>query len=185
MNKLNYLPLNLKYLAVGCSRSNSDVGALVKGLYSYFMEGKRQSFENEGMQMLYLLFVNDIDDFVASKTKQSETNSVNAKGKKESGKSKSKSATKTETAGKRSESSIDEADATVTSSVNGNKERIDNTEGENEEKGDSPSIDFDAATDDDGSSVADKEDKPPEVADEKRERCDATPYSSVVATVSG
>ena len=94
MNKINYLPLNLKYLAVGCSRSNSDVGALVKGLYSYFTEGKRQSFENEGMQMLYQLFVNDIDDFVASKTKQSETNSVNAKGKKESGKSKSKSVAK-------------------------------------------------------------------------------------------
>ena len=61
MNKINYLPLNLKYLAVGCSRSNSDVGALVKGLYSYFTEGKRQSFENEGMQMLYQLFVNDIE----------------------------------------------------------------------------------------------------------------------------
>lgn len=185
MNKINYLPLNLKYLAVGCSRSNSDVGALVKGLYSYFTEGKRQSFENEGMQMLYQLFVNDIDDFVASKTKQSETNSVNAKGKKESGKSKSKSATKTETAGKRLEFSIDDTNATVTSSVDGNKERSDNTEGENEEKGDSPSIDDDAVADDDGSSVTDKEDKPPEVADEKRERCDTTPYSSVVATVSG
>lgn len=185
MNKINYLPLNLKYLVVGCIRSNSDVGALVKGLYSYLTEGKRQSFENEGMQMLYQLFVNDIDDFVASKTKQSETNSINAKGKKESGKSKSKSVTKMETAGKRSESSIDEANATVTSSVDGNKERSDNTEGEDEEKDDSSSIDFNAATDDDGSSVADKEGKTPEVADEKSERCDATPYSSVVATISG
>ena len=148
MYKLNYLPLNLKYLAVGCSRSNSDVGALVKGLYSYFMEGKRQSFENEGMQMLYQLFVNDIDDFVASKTKQSETNSVNAKGKKESGKSKSKSVTKMETAGRRSESSIDEADATVASSDSGSKFCDKNTEGENEEKGDSLSVNFNAAADD-------------------------------------
>lgn len=148
MNKFNYLPLNLKYLAVGCSRSNSDVGALVKGLYSYFTEGKRQSFENEGMQMLYQLFVNDIDDFVASKIKQSETNSVNAKGKKESGKSKSKSATKTETAGKRSESSIDEADGTVASSDSGSKFCGNNIKGEDEEKNDSLSVNFNAAADD-------------------------------------
>lgn len=148
MYKLNYLPLNLKYLAVGCSRSNSDVGALVKGLYSYFTEGNRQSFENEGMQMLYQLFVNDIDDFVVSKTKQSETNSVNAKGKKESGKSKSKSATKMETAGRRSESSIDEANATVASSDSGSKFCGDNTEGEDKEKDNSLSINFDAATED-------------------------------------
>ena len=148
MNKFNYLPLNLKYLAVGCSRSNSEVGALFKGLYSYFTEGNRQSFENEGMQMLYQLFVNDIDDFVASKIKQSETNSVNAKGKKESGKSKSKSVTKTETAGKRSDSSIDEADGTVASSDSGSKFCGNNTEGANEEKGDSPSIDIDVAADD-------------------------------------
>ena len=146
MNKINYLPLNLKYLAVGCSRSNSDVGALVKGLYSYFTEGKRQPFENEGMQMLYQLFVNDIDDFVASKTKQSETNSVNAKGKKESGKSKSKSVTKMETAGKRSESSIDEADGTVASSDSGSKVCDKNTEGE--DKDNSLSINFNAAADD-------------------------------------
>ena len=148
MNKINYLPLNLKYLVVGCSRSNSDVGALVKGLYSYFTEGKRQSFENEGMQMLYQLFVNDIDDFVASKTKQSETNSVNAKGKKESGKSKSKSVAKMETAGRRLESSIDEADGTVASSDSGSKFCGNNTESEDKEKGDSPSIDIDAAADD-------------------------------------
>mgnify|MGYP003294173324 CR=1 FL=1 len=148
MNKFNYLPLNLKYLAVGCSRSNSDVGALVKGLYSYFTEGKSQSFENEGMQMLYQLFVNDIDDFVASKTKQSETNSVNAKGKKCPGKSKTKYVAKTEIADKGEEISIDKANATVASSDSGSKFCGNNTEGANEEKGDSLSVNFNAAADD-------------------------------------
>lgn len=86
--KIEFLPCNLKYLAVACKRSNSDVGALIKGLYAYFTESKNQTYENEGMQMLYDLFVNDLEGFLATKKKQSDTNSNNASSKNSSGKSK-------------------------------------------------------------------------------------------------
>lgn len=85
---IEFIPCNLKYLAVACKRSNSDVGALIKGLYAYFTESKKQTYENEGMQMLYDLFVDDLEGFLASKRKQSKTNSDNASNKKGSGKSK-------------------------------------------------------------------------------------------------
>lgn len=111
MNKAEILPLNLKYLAVACGRSDSDVGALIKGLLSYIKEGKKQTFDKEGIRVLYQLFVNDIDDLVASKAKQSETNSCNAKAKKAIGKAKPKSSTNTTVVAEAKASVIDEANA--------------------------------------------------------------------------
>lgn len=146
--KIEFLPCNLKYLAVACKRSNSDVGALIKGLHAFMTEGRKQSYENEGMQMLYDLFVDDLEGFLASKKKQSDTNSNNASCKNGSGKSKNPKQKK----GK-----------SVTSVVNDSKYE-DSDDGNDTSDGDS-SDDGDAVVaDDNDSSVSSESAKPPEVA---------------------
>lgn len=148
--KVEFLPCNLKYLAVACKRSNSDVGALIKGLYAYFTESKKQTYENEGMQMLYDLFVDDLEDFLATKKKQSDTNSNNACSKNGSGKSKNPKQKKGKSVTTVANDSVDE----------------DSDDG-NATSGDDSSDDGDAVVaDDNDSSVSSESAKPPEVANE-------------------
>ena len=90
MMKITHLPLDLKYAEVLCGRSNSDVGVMVKALYHNLTEGKAEKFADGGMEVLYQLFVADLNSFRAAKQKQSEINSSNAQGKSASGKSKNK-----------------------------------------------------------------------------------------------
>lgn len=163
--KIEFLPCNLKYLAVACKRSNSDVGALIKGLYAYFTESKKQSYENEGMQMLYDLFVDDLEGFLATKKKQSDTNSNNASSKNSSGKSKNPKQKK----GK-----------TVTTVANDSADE-DANDG-NATSGDASSDDGDkVVADDSDSSVSDECAKPPEVANVMSESTKADPQKEVVS----
>lgn len=157
--KVEFLPCNLKYLAVACKRSNSDVGALIKGLYAYFTESKKQSYENEGMQMQYDLFVDDLEGFLATKKKQSNINSNNASSRNGSSKSKNPKQKK----GK-----------SVTSVANDSTDE-DADDGSDTGKGDS-SDDGDAVVADDSESSDSGESvKPPEITSETSEdtRADA------------
>lgn len=147
---IEFIPCNLKYLAVACKRSNSDVGALIKGLYAYFTESKKQTYENEGMQMLYDLFVDDLEGFLASKRKQSKTNSDNASNKKGSGKSKNAKQKKGNTVTNIANDSADE-DA---------DDGSDTSEDSSSDDGDA------VVADDSDSSVSGETAKPPEVASE-------------------
>lgn len=147
---IEFIPCNLKYLAVACKRSNSDVGALIKGLYAYFTESKKQTYENEGMQMLYDLFVDDLEGFLASKRKQSKTNSDNASNKKGSGKSKNAKQKKGNTVTTIANDAADE-DA---------DDGSDTSEDSSSDDGDS------VVADDRESYVSDESVKPPEAASE-------------------
>lgn len=166
--KVEFLPCNLKYLAVACKRSNSDVGALIKGLYAYFTESKNLSYENEGMQMLYDLFVDDLEGFLATKKKQSDTNSNNASSRSGSGKSKNVKQKKGKTVTTTSYDSADE----------------DADDGNATSKGDS-SDDGDAVVADDSeSSDSGESAKPPEVANVMSESTKADPQKEVVSETS-
>lgn len=157
--KIEFLPCNLKYLAVACKRSNSDVGALIKGLHAYFTESKKQTYENEGMQMLYDLFVDDLEGFLATKKKQSDTNSNNASSRSGSGKSKNPKQKK----GK-----------SVTSVVNDTTDE--DAEDGSDTSDDDSSDDGDAVVADDSeSSNSGESAKPPEITSETSEdtRADA------------
>lgn len=146
--KIEFLPCNLKYLAVACKRSNSDVGALIKGLHAFMTEGRKQSYENEGMQMLYDLFVDDLEGFLATKKKQSDTNSNNASSKNSSGKSKNQKQKKGKSVMSVANDSADE------DADDGSDTGDDNS-----------SDDGDAVVaDDSDSSVSGESTKPPEVA---------------------
>lgn len=151
--KIEFLPCNLKYLAVACKRSNSDVGALIKGLHAFMTEGRKQSYENEGMQMLYDLFVDDLEGFLATKKKQSDTNSNNASSKNGYGKSKNAKQKKGKTITTTSYDSADE-----------------NADDGSDTSDDDSSDDGDAVVADDSeSSVSSESTKPPEVANEMNE----------------
>lgn len=166
--KIEFLPCNLKYLAVACKRSNSDVGALIKGLYAYFTESKKQSYENEGMQMLYDLFVDDLEGFLATKKKQSDTNSNNASSRNGSGKSKNPKHKKGKTVTTTSYDSADE-----------------NADDGNATSGDDSSDDGDAVVaDDSDSSVSGETAKPPEVANEMSDNTMADTQKGVVNEAS-
>lgn len=90
MIKISHLPLDLKYTKVLCSRSNSDVGAMVKALYRNLIDRKEEKFADGGMEVLYQLFVADLNKFRAAKQRQCETNSSNAQGKSSKSKFKNK-----------------------------------------------------------------------------------------------
>lgn len=166
--KIEFLPCNLKYLAVACKRSNSDVGALIKGLYAYFTENKKQSYENEGMQMLYDLFVDDLEGFLANKKKQSDTNSNNASSKNGYGKSKNPKQKKGKTVTTTSYDSTDE-----------------NADDGNTTSGDDSSDDGDAVVADDSESSDSGESvKPPEVANEVNEDVKADTHKEVASETS-
>ena len=151
--KIEFLPCNLKYLAVACKRSNSDVGALIKELYACFTESTNQSYENEGMQMLYDLFADDREGFLASKKKQSDTNSNNASCKNGSGKSKNPKQKKGKTVSSVANDSADE----------------DADDGSGTSEDDSSDDGGAVVADNSDSSVSDECAKPPETANEMSE----------------
>lgn len=166
--KIEFLPCNLKYLAVACKRSNSDVGALIKGLHTFMTEGRKQSYENEGMQMLYDLFVDDLEGFLASKKKQSDTNSNNASSKNGYGKSKNPKQKKGKSVTTVANDSVDE----------------DSDDG-NDTSGDDSSDDGDAVVADDSESSDSGESvKPPEVANEMSEDTKADAHKEVASETS-
>ena len=163
--KIEFLPCNLKYLAVACKRSNSDVGALIKGLYAYFTESKNQSYESEGMQMLYDLFVDDLEGFLATKKKQSDTNSNNASSRSGSGKSKNPKQKKGKSATSVANDSADE----------------DSDDGNDTSDGDSSD---EVIADDSDSSVSSESAKPPEIANDVNEDVKADTHKEVVSETS-
>lgn len=154
MMKITHLPLDLKYTEVLCVRSNSDVGAMVKALYRNLTEGKAETFADGGMEVLYQLFVADLNNFRAAKQKQSETNSSNAQGKSAKGKSKNKK--------QKSEATAEQDNCST--GDNGS------SDGNEESDADDSAEDSDvAATDDESAGNADII-KPPEVASESSDR---------------
>lgn len=166
--KIEFLPCNLKYLAVACKRSNSDVGALIKGLHAFMTEGRKQSYENEGMQMLYDLFVDDLESFLATKKKQSDTNSNNASSKNSSGKSKNQKQKKGKSVMSVANDSADE------DADDGSDTGDDNS-----------SDDGDAVVADDSeSSVSGGSMKPPEVANEMSEDAKVDAQKEVASETS-
>lgn len=166
--KIEFLPCNLKYLAVACKRSNSDVGALIKGLHAFMTEGRKQTYENEGMQMLYDLFVDDLEGFLATKKKQSDTNSNNASSRNGSGKSKNPKQKK----GK-----------SVTSVANDSADE-NADDGSNTGKGDSSDDGDTVVADDSDSSVSSESAKPPEIANEVNEDVKADTHKEVASKTS-
>ncbi len=154
MMKITHLPLDLKYTEVLCGRSNSDVGAMVKALYRSLTEGKAETFADGGMEVLYQLFVADLNNFRAAKQKQSETNSSNAQGKSAKGKSKNKKQ-KSDAAAGQDNCSTGDNDS---SDSNEESDADDSSEGSDV-----------ASTDDESAGSADII-KPPEVANETSDR---------------
>lgn len=166
--KITHLPLDLKYTEVLCSRSNSDVGAMVKALYRNLIEGKTEKFADGGMEVLYQLFVADLNNFRAAKQKQSETNSSNAQGKSAKGKSKNK---------KQKSDAVAEQDGCSTVVNDGCDS--DEDSGDNDSSDDSDV----AATDEDSASSTDIA-KPPEVANETSDRCETERKVTVEASIN-
>lgn len=156
MMKITHLPLDLKYTEVLCGRSNSDVGAMVKSLYRNFTEGKVEKFADGGMEVLYQLFVADLNNFRAAKQKQSETNSCNAQGKSAKGKSRIK---------KQKSDATAEQDTCLTVDNGGNDG---NEDSDDQKSPEDPNV---SATDDDSANSADIT-KPPEVAEGMSNRCE-------------
>jgi len=154
MMKITHLPLDLKYTEVLCGRSNSDVGAMVKALYRNLTEGKAETFADGGMEVLYQLFVADLNNFRAAKQKQSETNSSNAQGKSAKGKSKTKK--------QKSDAAAEQDNC----STGGNGSSDGNEESDADDSAEDSDV---AATDDDTAGNADIA-KPPEVANETSDR---------------
>ena len=151
--KITHLPLDLKYTEVLCGRSNSDVGAMVKALYRNLTDGKAETFADGGMEVLYQLFVADLNSFRAAKQKQSETNSSNAQGKSAKGKSKTKK--------QRSEAAAGQDNCS-----GGNGSSDGNEESDADDSAEGSDV---AATDDESAGNADII-KPPEVANETSDR---------------
>lgn len=168
MMKITHLPLDLKYTEVLCGRSNSDVGAMVKALYRNLTDGKAETFADGGMEVLYRLFVADLNSFRAAKQKQSETNSSNAQGKSAKGKSKNKK--------QKSDATAEQDDY---STVVNDGSDCDEDSDDNNLSDDSDV----AATDDNSASSADIT-KPPEVANETSDRCETERNAPVTTTVS-
>ncbi len=166
--KITHLPLDLKYTEVLCSRSNSDVGAMVKALYQNLIDGKAEKFADGGMEVLYQLFVADLNNFRAAKQKQSETNSSNAQGKSAKGKSKNK---------KQKSDATAEQDGCSATSNDGSDS------GEDSDDNDS-SDNSDVAIADDDSVGSANITKPPEVANETSGRCKTERDVTVATTVS-
>lgn len=154
MMKITHLPLDLKYTEVLCGRSNSDVGAMVKALYRNLTEGKAETFADGGMEVLYQLFVADLNNFRAAKQKQSETNSSNAQGKSAKGKSKTKK--------QKSDAAAEQDNC----STGGNGSSDGNEESDADGSAEGSDV---AATDDESAGNADII-KPPEVASETSDR---------------
>lgn len=154
MMKITHLPLDLKYTEVLCGRSNSDVGAMVKALYRNLTEGKAETFADGGMEVLYQLFVADLNNVRAAKQKQSETNSSNAQGKSAKGKSKTKK--------QKSDAAAEQDNC----STGGNGSSDSNDESDADDSAEDSDV---AATDDDTAGNADIA-KPPEVANETSDR---------------
>ena len=154
MMKITHLPLDLKYTEVLCGRSNSDVGAMVKALYRNLTEGKAETFADGGMEVLYQLFVADLNNFRAAKQKQSETNSSNAQGKSAKGKSKTKK--------QKSDAAAEQDNC----STGGNGSSDGNEESDADDSAEGSDV---AATDDESAGNADIT-KPPEVASETSDR---------------
>ena len=168
MIKITHLPLDLKYTEVLCSRSNSDVGAMVKALLRNLIDGKTEKFADGGMEVLYQLFMADLNHFRAAKQKQSETNSSNAQGKSAKGKYKNK---------KQKSDATAEQDGCSTVVNDGSDSDEDSDDNDSSDESDV------AATDEDSASSADIA-KPPEVANETGDRCETERNVTVAATIS-
>ena len=168
MMKITHLPLDLKYTEVLCGRSNTDVGAMVKALYRNLTEGKAETFADGGMEVLYQLFVADLNSFRAAKQKQSETNSSNAQGKSAKGKSKNKKQKSDASAGQDNCSTGD----------NGGSDSNEESDGD-----DSPEDSDVVSTDDESAGSADIT-KPPEVANETSDRCETERKTEATTSVS-
>lgn len=168
MMKITHLPLDLKYTEVLCGRSNSDVGTMVKALYRNLIEGKAEKFADGGMEILYQLFVADLNNFRAAKQKQSETNSSNAQGKSAKGKSKNKKQKSDATAGQDGCSTV----------VNDDSDSDEDSDDNNSSDGSDV-----AAADEDSASSADIT-KPPKVTNETSGRCETGRGVTVATTVS-
>ncbi len=168
MMKITHLPLDLKYTEVLCGRSNSDVGAMVKALYRNLTESKAETFADGGMEVLYQLFVADLNSFRAAKQKQSETNSSNAQGKSAKGKSKNKKQKSDASAGQDKCSTGD----------NGGSDSNEVSDD------DDSSEDSDVASTDDESAGSADLIKPPEVANETCDRCETERKTEATTSVS-
>ncbi len=168
MMKITHLPLDLKYTEVLCGRSNSDVGTMVKALYRNLIEGKAEKFADGGMEILYQLFVADLNNFRAAKQKQSETNSSNAQGKSAKGKSKNKKQKTVATAEQ------DGCSTVVNDGSDSDEDSDDNDSSDNSDV---------AVADDDSVGSADIT-KPLEVANETSGRCKTERDVTVATTVS-
>ena len=166
--KITHLPLDLKYTEVLCGRSNSDVGAMVKALYRNLTEGKAETFADGGMEVLYQLFVADLNNLRAAKQKQSETNSSNAQGKSAKGKSKNKKQKSDVSAGQDNCSTGDN----------------DGSDSNAEADADDSSEDSDVASTDDESAGSADIIKPPEVANETSDRSEIERNVTVDTPVS-
>ena len=168
MMKITHLPLDLKYTEVLCGRSNSDVGAMVKALYRNLTEGKAETFADGGMEVLYQLFVADLNSFRAAKQKQSETNSSNAQGKSAKGKSKNK---------KQKSDAVAEQENCSTGDNGG-------SDSNEESDSDDSSEDSDVASTDDESAGNTDITKPPEVANETSDRSETERKTGATTSVS-
>ena len=168
MMKITHLPLDLKYTEVLCGRSNSDVGAMVKALYRNLTEGKAETFADGGMEVLYQLFVADLNSFRAAKQKQSETNSSNAQGKSAKGKSKNK---------KQKSDAVAEQENCSTGDNGG-------SDSNEESDSDDSSEDSDVASTDDESAGSTDITKPPEVANETSDRSETERKTGATTSVS-
>lgn len=168
MMKITHLPLDLKYTEVLCGRSNSDVGAMVKALYRNLTEGKAETFADGGMEVLYQLFVADLNSFRAAKQKQSEINSSNAQGKSAKGKSKNKK---------------QKSDASAWQDNCSTGDNVGSDSNEESDGDDSPEDSDVVSTDDESAGSADIT-KPPEVANETSDRCETERKTEVTTSVS-
>ena len=168
MMKITHLPLDLKYTEVLCGRSNSDVGAMVKALYRNLTEGKAETFADGGMEVLYQLFVADLNSLRAAKQKQSETNSSNAQGKSARGKSKNKK--------QKSDAVAEQENCSI--GDNGG------SDGNEESDADDSSEDSDVASTDDESVGSADIIKPPEVGNETSDRSETERNVTVDTPVS-
>lgn len=167
--KFEFIPCTLKYALLARKRSKTDGGTLFFALIDYYAFGKKQTFENEGMQVLFDLFVGDIDEFLAGRKKLSQTNANNASSKGNDGKSKNKKTKRDQIAANAIPGTsvglpIDGNDGNA-----GDYDAVDCDDADNDGGGndsndaDSSDDDGDGATDDDDSSLSADNIKPPEV----------------------